>query len=41
MKIMREADVIFYIDDGFETFLNQAFSVLPDDVHKISIAHKS
>lgn len=37
IKIMQEANVIFYIDNSFETFLSQAFETLPKRVRKVAI----
>ena len=41
LQSMQKADIIFYIDDSFETFLHRAFEVLPDNVDKISVARES
>ena len=35
---LNQADLIFYIDDSFETFLDKAFTVLPANLIKIEIS---
>ena len=40
MKVLQEANVVFYIDDSYETFLHDAFETLPAHVRKAAVAQK-
>lgn len=41
MRIMQEANVIFYIDDSFEIFLDRVFAILPAHVRRSGIVQKA
>jgi zinc transport system substrate-binding protein len=34
MKTLTEADIVFYVDDSFETFLDRAFDAMPKTLEK-------
>lgn len=38
IQALQDADVVFYIDDSFETFLNRAFKIVPGRVRKIAVS---
>jgi zinc transport system substrate-binding protein len=38
MSAIQQADLIFYIDDSYETFLKNAFETLPENTHTIALA---
>ena len=41
LKAMQNANIIFYFDDNFETFMSSAFDILPPKVRKSSIIEKA
>lgn len=41
MRQLQKARVVFYVDDAFETFLNNAFGTLPASVHRSALAQKA
>ena len=41
VKTLHEADVIFYIDDTFETFLSGVFETLPESVRKVAVTEQA
>jgi zinc transport system substrate-binding protein len=40
MRAVQSADIVFYIDTSFETFLNRAFATLPAGVRKVAVTQK-
>lgn len=38
MAMLQKADMVFYMDDQFETFLSNALSALPKNVRKVPVA---
>ncbi len=41
VRAMQKANVIFYIDDSFETFLHSVFENLPKHIRKFAVAQKA
>ena len=41
IKNLQEANVVFYIDDSFETFLHDGFETLPNHVRKVALAQEA
>ncbi len=38
LQLLQQADIVFYIDDGFETFLPSVFAAMPQHLLKLPVA---
>src|SRR5262249_3951247 len=41
MQALKEADLVFYLGDGYELFLQHALENLPASAHRVALQHAS